>query len=182
MRSRAFLLEAHHTTHIEGTQLTLKDADDLLAGRAVPGADPDDARELLNYRDAFAFVGAYFNDGGPITERLILQIHRRLVAGRAWRVCGAGRVPARAELCHQRRNRRDDLHAAADRGRTHPHAGTGRVAEPSQQHPSRHRKWISAIPTGAHPPIPRRQWAHVPAAFDTLPLSRRLRLQAALHA
>ena len=56
MRSRAFLLEAHHTTHIEGTRLTLEDADYLLAGRAVPGADPDDARELLNYRDAFAFV------------------------------------------------------------------------------------------------------------------------------
>ena len=81
MRSEAFLLEAHHTTHIEGTRLTLKDADDLLAGRAVPGADPDDARELLNYRDAFAFVSAQFNDGGPITERLILEIHRRLVAG-----------------------------------------------------------------------------------------------------
>ncbi len=81
MRSEAFLLEAHHTTHIEGTRLTLEDADDLLAGRAVPGADPDDARELLNYRDAFAFVSAYFNDGGPITERLILEIHRRLVAG-----------------------------------------------------------------------------------------------------
>ena len=81
MRSEAFLLEAHHTTHIEGTRLTLEDADDLLAGRAVPGVDPDDARELLNYRDAFAFVSAYFNDGGPITERLILEIHRRLVAG-----------------------------------------------------------------------------------------------------
>ena len=64
MRSRAFLLEAHHTTHIEGTRLTLEDAAGLLAGRAVPGADPDDARELLNYRDAFAFVSAYFNDGG----------------------------------------------------------------------------------------------------------------------
>ena len=83
MRSWAFLLEAHHTTHIEGTRLTLEDADDLLAGRAVPGADPDDARELLNYRDAFAFVSAYFNDGrsAAITERLILEIHRRLVAG-----------------------------------------------------------------------------------------------------
>ncbi len=63
MRSEAFLLEAHHTTHIEGTRLTLEDADDLLAGRAVPGADPDDARELLNYREAFAITGIYFNDG-----------------------------------------------------------------------------------------------------------------------
>ena len=68
-------------THIEGTRLTLEDAAGLLAGRAVPGADPDDARELLNYRDAFAFVSAQFNDGGPITERLILEIDRRLVAG-----------------------------------------------------------------------------------------------------
>ena len=81
MRSRVFLLEAHHTTHIEGTRLTLEDAAGLLAERTVPGADPDDARELLNYGDAFAFVSAYFNDGGPITERLILEIHRRLVAG-----------------------------------------------------------------------------------------------------
>ena len=89
MRSRGFLLEAHHTTHIEGTRLTLEDAAGLLAGRVVPGADPDDARELLNYRDAFAFVSAYFNDGGPITERLILEIHRRLVAG----VRGGSAVP-----------------------------------------------------------------------------------------
>ena len=81
MRSRAFLLEAHHTTHIEGTRLTIEDAADLLAGRTVPGADPDDVRELLNYRDAFEFVSDYLNDGGPITERLILEIHRRLVAG-----------------------------------------------------------------------------------------------------
>lgn len=87
MRSEAFVREAHHTTHIEGTRLTLEEAAGLLAGRDVPGADADDAREVLNYREAFAFVSAYFSDGGPpretrpITERLILEIHRRLVAG-----------------------------------------------------------------------------------------------------
>ena len=37
MRSRAFLLEAHHTTHIEGTRLTIEEAADLLAGDDVPG-------------------------------------------------------------------------------------------------------------------------------------------------
>ena len=62
MRSEAFLLEAHHTTHIEGTRLTLEDAAGLLAGREIPGADPDDARELLNYREAFAVTGAFFNE------------------------------------------------------------------------------------------------------------------------
>lgn len=81
MRSRAFLLEAHHTTHIEGTRLTVQDAAEILAGRDVPSADPDDARELLNYRAAFDYVSEYLNDGGPVTERLILAIHRRLVEG-----------------------------------------------------------------------------------------------------
>ncbi|MBN9690562.1 MAG: Fic family protein [Verrucomicrobia bacterium] len=81
MRSRALLLEAHHTTHIEGTHLTLEQSERLLAGLAVPEADPDDARELLNYRDAFEFVSGYLGDGGPVTEGLIREIHRRLVAG-----------------------------------------------------------------------------------------------------
>ena len=81
MRLRAFLLEAHHTTRIEGTRLTVEEAAEILAGRHVPGADPDDARELLNYREAFEYVSEYLNDGGPVTERLILEIHRRLVDG-----------------------------------------------------------------------------------------------------
>ena len=72
MRSRAFLLEAHHTTHIEGTRLTLEQAERLLAGEAVAGTNPDDVRELLNYRDAFEFVSGYLNDGGPVTEGLIV--------------------------------------------------------------------------------------------------------------
>ena len=36
MGRRALLLEAHHTTHIEGTQLTLAQAERLLAGESVP--------------------------------------------------------------------------------------------------------------------------------------------------
>lgn len=81
MQSRAFLLEAHHTTHIEGTRLTLEQAEDILAGRQVPEADPDDVRELLNYRDAFEFVSEYLGKGGPITEGLLREIHKRLVQG-----------------------------------------------------------------------------------------------------
>ena len=81
MRSRALLLEAHHTTHIEGTRLTLEQAERLLAGEMLADADPDDVRELLNYRDAFEFVSGYLNDGGPVTEGLVREIHRRLVVG-----------------------------------------------------------------------------------------------------
>ena len=89
MRSRAFVLEAHHTTHIEGTRLTLEQAERLLAGEAVVGTDPDDVQELLNYRDAFEFVSGYLHDGRPVTKGLIREIHRRLVAG----VRGGSAVP-----------------------------------------------------------------------------------------
>ena len=81
MGRRALVLEAHHTTHIEGTQLTLDQAERLLAGESVPEADPDDARELLNYRRAFDFVSEYLSSGAPITEGLIREIHKRLVEG-----------------------------------------------------------------------------------------------------
>jgi len=81
MGRRALILEAHHTTHIEGTHLTLEQAERLLEGNPVPEADPDDVRELLNYRKAFEFVSEYLEDGGPITEGLVREIHKRLVEG-----------------------------------------------------------------------------------------------------
>ncbi len=81
MAKRALLLETYHTTHIEGTRLTLRQAETLLAGKDVPEADPDDKRELLNYRGAFEFVSEYIGEGGPITEGLIREIHKRLVEG-----------------------------------------------------------------------------------------------------
>lgn len=79
MQANALALEAHHTTHIEGTQLTLEQATQLLAGQALPEADPDDVRELLNYRTAFDLVAEYVGSGEPITEALIREIHKRLV-------------------------------------------------------------------------------------------------------
>jgi len=81
MGRRALILEAHHTTHIEGTRLTLEQAERLLDGNPVPEADPDDVRELLNYRKAFDFVSEYLETGGPITEGLVREIHKRLVEG-----------------------------------------------------------------------------------------------------
>ena len=81
MSQRALLLEAHATTHIEGTELTIEQAERLWTGEAVEEAKPDDVRELLNYRDAFHFVSEYLDSGDPITEGLIREIHRRLVEG-----------------------------------------------------------------------------------------------------
>lgn len=81
MSERALLLEAHHTTHIEGTRLTLAEAEQLLAGQPVPRADADDVRELLNYREAFNLVSDYLDSGALLTEGLIREIHKRLVSG-----------------------------------------------------------------------------------------------------
>lgn len=81
MGQRALVLEAHHTTHIEGTRLTLDQAERLWQGDSVPEADPDDARELLNYRKAFDFVSEHLASGDPIAEGLIREIHKRLVEG-----------------------------------------------------------------------------------------------------
>ena len=81
MGKRALLLEAHHTTHIEGTRLTVEQAERLWAGEKVPEADPDDAQELLNYRRAFDFVYEYLDTEASIAEGLIREIHKRLVEG-----------------------------------------------------------------------------------------------------
>ncbi|MGQ0633212.1 MAG: Fic family protein [Planctomycetaceae bacterium] len=81
MSQRALLLEAHHTTHIEGTQLTIEQAARLWAGETVDQARADDVRELLNYRGAFELVSEYLASGAPVTEGLIREIHRRLVEG-----------------------------------------------------------------------------------------------------
>lgn len=81
MSQRALLVEAHATTHIEGTELTLAQAEQAWAGGKLEQARDDDVRELLNYRGAFGLVSEYLSGGGPITETLIRDIHRRLVEG-----------------------------------------------------------------------------------------------------
>ncbi len=79
MQARALTLEAHHTTHIEGTHLSLDQSERLMAGEKLTNVDPEDVRELLNYRKAFDFVADYVFSQGMITESLIREIHRRLV-------------------------------------------------------------------------------------------------------
>ncbi len=89
MSQRALLLEAHHTTHIEGTQLSVEQAEQVWAGHEVKGANADDVRELLNYRNAFDLVSEHLTSGAPVSEGLIREIHKRLVEG----VRGGGAMP-----------------------------------------------------------------------------------------
>lgn len=79
MQARALILEAHHTTHIEGTHLSLDQSEKLISGEKMLGVNSEDVKELLNYKKAFDFVADYVFSQGPISEGLIREIHRRLV-------------------------------------------------------------------------------------------------------
>jgi Fic family protein len=81
MSQQALLLEAHHTTHIEGTHLSVEQSAEIWAGREVAGSDADDVRELLNYRRAFDMVREYLASGAPVSELVIREIHKHLVTG-----------------------------------------------------------------------------------------------------
>src|SRR3990172_8092210 len=79
MQSEALILEAHHSTHIEGTLLTLTQSEQILKGGDVKGVRPDDRQELLNYVEAMEFVSGYLDRKSEVTEDLISGIHRILV-------------------------------------------------------------------------------------------------------
>ena len=79
MQSEATILEAYHSTHIEGTQLTLSQAQRILAGWSVGAVRDDDRQELLNYKKAMDFVSECLDKKSEITEDLAKKIHRILV-------------------------------------------------------------------------------------------------------
>lgn len=81
MGSQAALKEAHHTTHIEGTNLTLDTAERIWMGKRVAGVDPNDKRELLNYRHAFKSLSRFLESKHPISEALIKELQFQLVKG-----------------------------------------------------------------------------------------------------
>ena len=93
---KSFLLEAHHTTHIEGTRLTFEQSKKILQGKKVPTANKEDIKEVQNYKDAFNLISFLSKnkkttkqkinnsvklEEPQITESLIKQIHKELVKG-----------------------------------------------------------------------------------------------------
>jgi len=89
MGSQAAIKEAHHTTHIEGTNLTLETAERIWVGKRVAGVDPNDKRELLNYRRAFESLSRFLESEHPISEALIKELQYQLVEGTR----GGGKSP-----------------------------------------------------------------------------------------
>lgn len=54
MQARALILEAHHTTHIEGAHLSLDQSERLISGEKMQGINAEDEQELLNYKKSFS--------------------------------------------------------------------------------------------------------------------------------
>ncbi len=78
-RQDAIVRQVHHGTHIEGNQLGLQDAKDVLLGKDVVGR-PRDIQEVINFRRVIEIIDDDFERGvGKITEMLILKLHRTLM-------------------------------------------------------------------------------------------------------
>jgi len=180
MGRRALILEAHHTTHIEGTRLTLDRAEQLLEGKPVPEADPDDVRELLNYKKAFAFVSEYLEAGGPITEGLVREIHKRLVEG----VRGGAAAPG-----EYRKIQNYVINSTTgETVYTPPPAHDVPIMMAELVDWLNQEKKVHPVPVSGisqfqfvhiHPFLDGN--GHIPAAFNFVPLPGRVRLQAAVH-
>src|SRR4030043_2284280 len=81
MQRKALILESHHSTHIEGTALSLEQAQSILEGKKLKGVNRDDEKELLNYKKAMDFISKYLGKDDPITEGLIRELHKVTVKG-----------------------------------------------------------------------------------------------------
>ncbi len=81
MQKKALILESHHSTHIEGTALSLEQAKIILEGGKVKGVNRDDERELLNYKKAMDFISKYLGKDDPVSEGIVRELHKILVKG-----------------------------------------------------------------------------------------------------
>ncbi len=81
MQKKALILESHHSTHIEGTALSLEQAKNILEGKKVKGVNRDDEKELLNYKEAMDFISKYLGKNDPVSEGIIREVHKILVKG-----------------------------------------------------------------------------------------------------
>ncbi len=81
MQKKALILESHHSTHIEGTALSLEQSKSILEGKKVKGVSGDDEKELLNYKKAMDFISKYLGKDDPVSEGIVRELHKILVKG-----------------------------------------------------------------------------------------------------
>ncbi|OGG29671.1 hypothetical protein A3A63_03350 [Candidatus Gottesmanbacteria bacterium RIFCSPLOWO2_01_FULL_46_9] len=75
-REDALVRTVHHGTHIEGNELSISEAERLLAGAKIIGRERD-IQEVLNYRNVLKFIESH--DNTDISEETLKHIHELTV-------------------------------------------------------------------------------------------------------
>lgn len=77
-REEALVRMVHHNTHIEGNSLDQKEVAQVLLGSKVIGRSRD-IQEVLNYRDVLKYIDSEYKKDDPITQDIVLKIHKLAV-------------------------------------------------------------------------------------------------------
>lgn len=78
-KEEAIVRAVYHGTHLEGNQLQMDEAKDVLMGRDVIGR-PRDIQEVINYRKVIEYIDEEAQKKiEKITEQIILKMHRIIV-------------------------------------------------------------------------------------------------------
>lgn len=78
-REDAIVRTAHHGTHVEGNQLNISEAKNVLQGQEIIGR-PRDVQEIINYRKTLTLIEDEFDrQVEKVTEGLIKKLHKIVV-------------------------------------------------------------------------------------------------------
>ena len=75
LRRQAVIRMTHHSTEIEGNQLDMGQVEALYAHKKIDASDKD-IYEVKNYLNALKYIEKVVTEKKPITEKVILQIHK----------------------------------------------------------------------------------------------------------
>jgi len=82
LRLRARVRSTHFSTRIEGNRLTLAEAEEAVTkGRNFPGRERD-TLEVQHYFQALAQIEKWVDEGKPVTEERICQLHALIFTGK----------------------------------------------------------------------------------------------------
>lgn len=75
LRRQAVIRMTHHSTEIEGNQLNMQQVEALYAKKKIDAPDRD-IYEVKNYLNALKYIEKVVAEHKPITEKVILKIHK----------------------------------------------------------------------------------------------------------
>ncbi|MDP2656416.1 MAG: Fic family protein [bacterium] len=75
LRRQAVIRMTHHSTEIEGNQLNIGQVEALYANKKIDAPDRD-IYEVKNYLNTLKYIEKIVAEGKPITEKVILKIHK----------------------------------------------------------------------------------------------------------